>query len=66
MNPVRKDLLKIWFFFLKLTNYSLSIFRSEPDNLHFHVGSTDGREHQLHLVPHAEHRAAENVIGPTP
>lgn len=52
--------------FFKLTNYSLTIFCSEPDNLHFDVGSTDGCEHQFHLIPHAEHRAAENVIGPTP
>lgn len=50
----------------KPTNYPLSIFCSESHNLHFDVGSTDGCEHQFHLIPHAEHRAAQDEIGPTP
>lgn len=47
-----------------LTDYPLSIFCSEADDLHLHIGSADGSEHQLHLVPHAEHRATQHVVRP--
>lgn len=50
----------------QLTNYSLSIFRSEADNLHFYIGSTDWCKHQFHLIPNTEHRATQYVVGPTP
>lgn len=48
------------------TNYPLSIFRSEPDNLHLYIGSTDWSKHFLQLVPHTEHWATQNVVCPTP
>lgn len=51
---------------LRLTDYPLAVLRSEPNNLHLGVGSADGRQHQLHLVPHTEHRAAQDVESPTP
>ncbi len=51
---------------IELTNYSLSIFCSEANNLHLHIGSTDWSQHFLHLVPHTEHRAAQNKVRPTP
>lgn len=47
------------------TDDPLAVFRSEPDDLHLHVGSADGSEHLLQLVPHAEHWATQNVVRST-
>lgn len=51
---------------LHLTDYPLSVFRSEADDLHLYVGSADRTEDLLHLGPHAEHRAAQNEVRPAP
>ena len=51
---------------LELTNYSLSIFCSEADNLHLYIGSPNWCKDQFHFIPHAEHRATQNIVCPTP
>lgn len=52
--------------FGKLTDNSLPIFRSQTDNLHFDVGSTDRGQHSLYFGPDAEYRAAQDEVGPAP
>lgn len=58
--------LQIFQIIIQPTNYPLSIFCSETNDLHLDVGSTDWGKHLLQLIPHTQHWTTQNMVRPTP